>query len=99
MQADCFVLPSLFEGSAVSLHEAVGAGLGIIQSEVAGMGAIDGRNGVRIDSVSVDALVDALQLVLADRQRLLEWQQESWAMRSEWTWARYKKRVQDLVGA
>ncbi|NIQ94070.1 MAG: glycosyltransferase, partial [Desulfuromonadales bacterium] len=65
--ADCFVFPSLFEGSAITLYEAVGAGLGIIQSAASGIGAEDGRNGLCLDTVSVDALTEAIMAVVSDR--------------------------------
>lgn len=97
LQADCFVFPSLFEGSAVVLYEACGAGLGILQSESAGYGACPGVNGIRWDQVSVEAIVQTVEFVLQNPDVLVRWQQASIDMRSQYTWNRYREEIRALV--
>jgi len=97
VDADCFVFPSLFEGSAIVLHEAIAAGLGIIQSKYSGDGVRDGRNGEILDEVSANRLEAALRSVIDNPDRLASWQKASWEMRAERTWRRYREHVRKLV--
>jgi glycosyltransferase involved in cell wall biosynthesis len=95
--ADCFIFPSLFEGSALVLGEAVGAGLGVINSRSAGDGAHDGQNGMVLDHVDVSSVRAAIRGVVEDRGRLLRWQNTSWRMRKERSWKAYALRVREVV--
>lgn len=98
LAADCLVFPSLFEGSAKVLIEACGAGLGIIQSSSAGNGVREGRNGIVLTGeLSAGGLAEAVSFVVDNRQKLREWQQASWALRNDWTWASYRKRIRSLI--
>lgn len=99
LAADCFVFPSLFEGSAIVLREACSAALGIIQSANAGDGVRDGRNGVLLPEVSVDHVRDAVQRVIADRDVLADWQAASWEIGRQLTTTHYRAIVRDKVNA
>jgi glycosyltransferase involved in cell wall biosynthesis len=92
-EADCFVFPSLFEGSAIVLYEACGAGLGILQTDRCGDGVRDGQNGLVLREITVHALTEALQQLVANPARSAEWQAASWAGRGERTWANYRRNV------
>lgn len=99
LAADCFILPSLFEGSAIVLREAAAAGLGIVQSRAAGDGVSDGRNGEILDEVSPNAIRSAVLGITENRDELRRWQQASWDMRLEHTWQRYRERARTLIAA
>ncbi|MBX6320657.1 MAG: glycosyltransferase family 4 protein [Rhodospirillaceae bacterium] len=99
LAADCFVFPSLFEGSAIVLREACSAALGIIQSANAGDGVRDGRNGIVLEEVSVDHVRRAVETVLADRGRLADWQAASWEIGRQLTTAHYRDIVRAKVNA
>jgi len=95
--ADCFVFPSLFEGSAIVLYEACGAGLGIIQTDRCGDGVRWGENGEVLKEISVPALTEALERVVANPSLCDNWQAASWAGRGERTWAVYRRNAAGLV--
>ncbi len=95
-RADCFVFPSLFEGSALVLHEAIASGLGIIQSQSAGEGALAGHNGVIIKSVDTDTVEQALTRTIEAKPELIQWQNESWSLREDRTWSRYRSEVASM---
>lgn len=95
--ADCFVFPSLFEGSAIVLAEALGAGLCILQSERSGDGAVDNRNGIVLPEVSEEALWNSVHHVINNTDSLVAMQRESWAMRCDRTWSRYRARARALI--
>ena len=96
-EADCFVFPSLFEGSAIVLYEARGGGLGIIQTDRCGDGVMSGRNGYVLSEISVEELTRAVQRVAEEPDLCAEWQAASWAGRNERTWADYRGRIVKLA--
>jgi glycosyltransferase involved in cell wall biosynthesis len=96
-RADCLVLPSLFEGSALVLYEALAMGLPIVQTASSGLGADDGVNGVVLTDLTVDRLQAAIEDATADPERLESWGEASWTMRTDRTWAKYRSGVRELV--
>jgi glycosyltransferase involved in cell wall biosynthesis len=96
-EANCFVFPSLFEGSAIVLYEACGAGLGIIQTDRCGDGVRLGKNGCIIERITVPALTEVVERVVSDAALRQRWQEASWAIRKERTWADYRKTVAHLT--
>lgn len=96
-QADVFVFPSLFEGSAVVTYEAMACGLPIVTTPNAGSVARDGLEGLITSIRDVDALAKAMQrlgqdvelrrrMSLAARQRALEFD-----------WIRYHESVNSAI--
>jgi glycosyltransferase involved in cell wall biosynthesis len=97
--ADCFVFPSLFEGSAIVLYEACAAGLGIIQTERCGDGVRLGQNGHVLREITVSALTEAVEQIVANTGLRERWQAASWASRAERTWAEYGRKVVKLASS
>ena len=95
-EADCFVFPSLFEGSAIVLYEACGAGLGIVQTDRCGDGVRFGQNGHVLEKITAPALVEVLEKVIANTALCRGWQEASWTIRKERTWTDYRKNVARL---
>ena len=65
--ADIFVLPSLFEGTPLTLIEAMWSAMPIVTTATAGMRDVvrDGHNGLLAVAGSVDSLVQSLEKLLA----------------------------------
>jgi len=95
--ADCFMFPSLFEGGGIVLYEAAAAGLGIVQSRFCGDGVRDGQNGMILESVTPDVVLDAVRKIIADREMLARWQAASWDMRHERSWSVYRQAIRELT--
>lgn len=97
-RADAFIFPSLFEGSALVLYEAIGAGLGIIQSLASGTGVTrGGANGIMLDSVSVEGVRDAINAALSDPPVMENWNRASWNLRNQRSWHVYRGRIRELL--
>lgn len=66
---DVFVLPSLFEGTPLTLMEAMASGLPIVTTSTCGMRDVirDGENGLLIPIRSPAAIADAVGRLIADR--------------------------------
>ena len=68
--ADVFLLPSVCEGSATVVYEALAAGLPVIVTDNTGSVARDGRDGFVVPLGALDAIVEALDLLAASPDRL-----------------------------
>lgn len=97
--ADCFIFPSFFEGSALVLYEALGAGLGIIQTKSAGFGVVDGVNGIMLAEATVETIHGALRRVIADPSLITRWSRESIRLSQDYRWSDYRVRCRKLVDA
>ena len=86
------VLPSWFEGSAITLLEARAMGLAIVQTAAAGRGA-DADSGIVIGEPDVDALEDALAVLLDDPDRVNAMRKAAWLGAHEHTHAAYTRDI------
>jgi glycosyltransferase involved in cell wall biosynthesis len=68
---DLFVLPSLFEGTPLTLVEAMASGLPVVTTATCGMKDVirDGQNGLLVPVRSPVAVADGLEALLDDRGR------------------------------
>ncbi|MGB1937545.1 MAG: glycosyltransferase family 4 protein [Akkermansiaceae bacterium] len=69
LKADVFVLPTLAEGCASVVHEAVMAGCPVITTGASGTMVENGRGGMIVPEKDPDALADAIASVVEDRGR------------------------------
>ena len=69
LKADVFVLPTLAEGCASVVHEAVMAGCPVITTRASGTMVEDGRGGVIVPERDPDALAEAIHNVVQDRSK------------------------------
>ena len=69
LRADVLAFPSLAEGSAGVVLEAMSAGLPIVATREAGVDFRDGESGIIVPPADVDALVEAILGVVGDRPR------------------------------
>jgi glycosyltransferase involved in cell wall biosynthesis len=67
LRADVFVLPTLAEGSASVVFEALAAGVPVITTRAAGSVVVDGREGLIIPERDPEALATAIEKVVSDR--------------------------------
>ena len=70
-QANIFCLPSLEEGQAMVLHQAMRCGLPIIATEESGAADLIDGNGYIINARSIDSIADRIQY-LYDHHSILE---------------------------
>lgn len=69
LRADILAFPSLAEGSAGVVLEAMSAGLPIVATREAGVDFRDGESGIIVPPADVDALTDAILAIVGDRPR------------------------------
>jgi glycosyltransferase involved in cell wall biosynthesis len=69
LRADILAFPSLAEGSAGVVLEAMSAGLPIVATREAGVDFKDGESGIMVPPTDVDALAEAILSIIGDRRR------------------------------
>lgn len=68
LRADIFAFPSLAEGSAGVVLEAMAAGLPIVATRAAGVDFARGESGIVVPSADSDAIGDAILHIVGDRR-------------------------------
>jgi glycosyltransferase involved in cell wall biosynthesis len=92
-QADIFVLPTLAEGSAEVVYQALAAGLPVITTRAAGSVVRDGREGRLVPERDPEALADAILELTEDRQLRQRMASAARARARDFTWSRYTDRL------
>lgn len=69
LKADILAFPSLAEGSAGVVLEAMAAGVPVVATREAGVDFRDGESGIIVPPADVDALVDAILEIIGDRPK------------------------------
>ncbi len=95
-QHHVLVFPSYFEGSALSLIEALAAGLAIVQTPAAGNG-VTPETGLMLERPDTELLHAALLDVISDRDRLQRWRVAAQAEAPRYSFANYRANVATLL--
>lgn len=90
------VFPSYFEGSALSLLEALASGMGIIQTRASGNG-VTPETGILLDRPDTDGLHAAILRAIADRDLVDSWRAAAQAEARKYSFARYRENVGNLL--
>jgi glycosyltransferase involved in cell wall biosynthesis len=96
--ADVFLLPSLCEGSATVIYEALAAGLPVVTTPNAGSVVRHGTDGFIVPIRDADAIVQSLDLLYHDRARLFEMSHNARVRAQDFDLAGYGRRLCDALG-
>ncbi len=95
--SDIFVYPSLHEGSALAIYEALASGLPVIATHNSGSVVRDGIEGFIVPIRDIEALKEKILLLYRDRP-LRERMSAQARMRAEcYTWHAYRTRLAGIV--
>ncbi|WP_435184041.1 glycosyltransferase family 4 protein [Cylindrospermopsis raciborskii G7] len=95
--ADVFVLPSICEGSATVIYEALAAGIPVICTANAGSVVRDGIEGFIIPVRSHQAITDRIELLAENPDLRYAMSENAKARASEFTLASYGKKLLDTL--
>ena len=93
---DALVLPSYFEGSAISLLEGLASGLALVQSRNAGLG-VTSDTGIMLEELSVEAVETAILSLAKDGDRLLAMRRAAKVRAQDFSFARYRAHIAALL--
>jgi glycosyltransferase involved in cell wall biosynthesis len=95
--ADVFLLPSICEGSATAIYEALAAGLPVICTENAGSVVRDGIDGFIVPIRDSRAIADALLRLAKNPALRARMSSQAKERASEFTVERYGQRLMDVL--
>ena len=95
--ADAFVYPSLHEGSALAIYEALACGLPVITTENAGSVVRNGIEGAIVPIRDVDALAAQILTLRDDAGLRQDMARAARARAEDFTWARYRERLEAIL--
>ena len=98
-QHDIFVFPSLFEGLALVILEAMAQGLPVITTRNSGgpMAIDDGVNGFIVPIRDPDAIVGRVLELHGDRDRLASMGMAAWSKAEQMSWAARGRLMVDML--
>jgi len=94
------VFPSLFEGCALVLLEALSQGVPVITTPHTGASDFlsDGEDGFIVPIRDAGAIVEKLELLARDRERLAAMSQAAICKATQRSWEQYRERLAGIVG-
>ena len=90
------VFPSYFEGSALSLIEALASGMGVIQTRAAGNGTTP-KTGIMLEQPDTETLYAALIAAIEDRPRIDLWRAHAQAAAARYAFSTYRANIAALL--
>lgn len=96
-EADVFVFPSLFEGSAVVTYEALASGLPSVVTPSSGSVARDGIDGIVVPPADVSRLAEAMETLGNDPDLRATYARASRMRAEQFDWPRYHQAVAEAV--
>ena len=96
-RADIFVYPSLHEGSALAIYEAMACGLPVITTPNSGSVVQDGIHGYIVPLRDVELLKEKILLLYENRELCQEMSRKARLRAEEFTWAAYRRRLALVV--
>ncbi|HEY3873974.1 MAG TPA: glycosyltransferase family 4 protein, partial [Candidatus Kapabacteria bacterium] len=95
-QADFFVLPSIQEGLALVIAEAMASGLPVIASNHTGAEEFieNGKNGIIIESASSEALIKSIEELLVEQEFRLTLGEQAANSSQTFSWEAYGKEIE-----
>jgi glycosyltransferase involved in cell wall biosynthesis len=95
-QMDVMAFPTLFEGSAYVVYQALASGVPVITTRNAGS-IVDGSCGILLPENTAEALRDALAGCARDRSALANLAAAAPARVRQYTWRHYGDRLSDVL--
>ncbi len=95
--ADVFILPSLAEGSAISIYEALSTGLPVITTPNSGSLVENGKTGIIIKSGSADEIENAIRNFLDNPKLVEEYSYNTFKNRNLYDIKRYQGDVLNFI--
>ncbi|WP_048055634.1 glycosyltransferase family 4 protein [Methanotorris igneus] len=91
-----YVFPSLLEGSAKSIYEALACGLPVITTENSGSVVEDGKDGFIIPVQNVEAIKEKILFFYENRNEIVKFGKNARKKAEKYTWENYGKKVNEI---
>jgi len=84
--AAAFVFPSLYEGFGLPALEAMACGIPVVASNRSSLPEVVGEGGILVEPTDVEALAEAMEVLLADDALRAELRQRALAQAAKFSW-------------
>jgi alpha-maltose-1-phosphate synthase len=91
--ADIFIFPSVHEGSALAVNEAMASGLPVITTHNSGTPVRDGQEGFIVPIRDIDALAQRIQQLYSDRLLVQRMGENARRRIEQFTWQAYRRNL------
>jgi alpha-maltose-1-phosphate synthase len=91
--ADVFVYPSLLEGSAIAIFEALACGLPVVTTANSGSVVRDGMDGFIVPIRDIEALKEKILVLYRDRELREMMSRAAWERGRQFTWRSYRNHL------
>lgn len=95
--ADIFVYPSLHEGSAIAIYEALACGLPVVTTPNAGSVVRDGEEGFIVPIRDINALMEKILLLYEDTEIRKQMSRNARKRAQSFTWHIYRQKIGEFV--
>jgi alpha-maltose-1-phosphate synthase len=95
--ASLFVYPSLHEGSAIAIYEALASGLPVITTANSGSVVRDGSEGFIVPIRDIESIKDRILLLYEDRDLREQMSQNARRLAAQFTWQAYRTKLSSLI--
>ena len=95
--ADIFVFPSLMEGSAKAVFEAMGHSLPVITTKEAGSIVDNKKNGIIIKAKNYDELKKAMKFFILNKNYIKKFGKNAYNKSKQYTWKNYSDKVVNIL--
>lgn len=96
-EADVFVFPSLFEGSALVIYEALAAGLPVITTHNSGSIVKNGKNGFIVPIRDVKAIKEKILLLYNNKELCDKMSGKAHETAEQYSWKKYHENVAQFI--
>lgn len=93
---DVFILPSLAEGSSLSVYEALASGMPCVVTKNTGSVITDGVDGFIIEVKSAESIVAAIRKFIEKPELVHEMSLSARNTINKYTWEKYEKKISDF---
>ncbi len=90
---DVFILPSLAEGSSLSVYEALASGMPCIVTKNTGSVVTDGTDGIIIEAKNADSIVVAIEKYVQNPELVYEMSCNTQNTMDKYSWKKYEKKI------
>ncbi len=96
-KADVYVYPSLFEGSSLSIYEALAAGLPVVTTRNSGSIIKDGKDGFIIPIKNTGAIAEKILLFQKNKALLKKMSKNAKIQSKKYSWENYREKVAEFI--
>ena len=95
--AECFVLPSLYEGFGLPILEAMKYGCPVLTSDISSLPEAGGEAAVYFDPYNVNDMVNKIKKVLEDEKLRAKMRKEGLEQVKKFSWEKSARQVLDVL--